>query len=473
MTSHFEAKPSGAPGPVSFSAAFRVWMEIAALSFGGPTGQIAVMHRLLVDRHRWISDRRFLHALNYCMLLPGPEAHQLVTYTGWLLHGVRGGLTAGLLFILPGALALLVLSALYVEFQQTPLLQGLFYGLKAAVLAVVVEAVIRIGRRVLKNPAMYLLAALAFVAIRQFGVPFPAIIVAAALAGFVGGLVNERLFLVVAPRQSAADAAREAEYLLSTHTPPSGRNPTLGSSLATSVVWLLIWWLPVGLCWLLWGQESILVSEGVFFSKTALLTFGGAYAVLPYVAQQAVESHRWLSTGEMMDGLGLAESTPGPLIIVLQFVGFLAAYRQPGTLSPWTAALLGSAITTWVTFAPSFLFIFVGAPWIERWRDNRRLSMALSGVTAAVVGVILNLAVWFAVQTLLHSGPTELPGWPRTSLGELGTLDWVALGIAVGAGVALLRYHVALGWVLSAAALAGWMGWKAFSEMPGGMSIPL
>ena len=389
----------GSPPPVSFAAALRVWARIAALSFGGPTGQIAVMHRLLVDQHRWISDRRFLHALNYCMLLPGPEAHQLVTYTGWLLHGVRGGVTAGLLFILPGALALGVLSVLYVEYQQTSLLQGLFYGLKAAVLAVVVEAVLRIGRRVLKNPAMYALAAAAFVAIRVFAVPFPWIIAAAALAGLVGGWLNERLFLVVAPRQSAADAAREADYLISTHSPPSGRPPSIRSSLATTALWLVIWWLPVGLCWLAWGGENILVAEGLFFSKAALLTFGGAYAVLPYVAQQAVETHRWLSTGEMMDGLGLAESTPGPLIIVLQFVGFLAAYRHPGDLSPWIAAGLGSLITTWVTFAPSFLFIFVGAPWIERWRDNRRLSMALSGVTGAVVGVILNLAVWFAVQT--------------------------------------------------------------------------
>lgn len=445
--------------PVPFSKALKVWLEIAALSFGGPTGQIAVMHRLLVDRHRWISDRRFLHALNYCMLLPGPEAHQLVTYTGWLLHGIRGGLTAGLLFILPGALTLGLLSVLYVVYQQTPLLQGLFFGLKAAVLAVVVEAVIRIGRRVLKNPAMYLLATLAFVAICLFKLPFPVILGAAALAGYVGGLVNERLFLVVAPRQSAADATRESEYLLSIHSPPPGRPPTLAASLATTALWLLIWWLPVGLCWLLWGRENILVTEGIFFSQAALLTFGGAYAVLPYVGQEAVQTHRWLSTGEMMDGLGLAESTPGPLIIVLQFVGFLAAYRQPGSLSPWTSALLGSAITTWVTFAPSFLFIFVGAPWIERWRDNRRLNMALSGVTAAVVGVILNLAVWFAVQTLLHVGETDLPPWARISLGEWGTLDLIALGIAVAAGVALLRYHVALGWVLAVAALAG-AGWK-------------
>lgn len=458
----------GARPPVSFATALRVWAQIAALSFGGPTGQIAVMHRLMVDEHRWISDRRFLHALNYCMLLPGPEAHQLVTYTGWLLQGVRGGVTAGLLFILPGALALGVLSVLYVEYQQTSLLQGLFYGLKAAVLAVVVEAVLRIGRRVLKNPAMYALAAAAFVAIRLFAVPFPWIIAAAALAGLVGGWLNERLFLVVAPRQSAADAAREAEYLISTHSPPSGRPPSFGSSLATAALWLAIWWLPVGVCWLAWGPENILVTEGLFFSQAALLTFGGAYAVLPYVAQQAVETHRWLSTGEMMDGLGLAESTPGPLIIVLQFVGFLAAYRNPGDLSPWIAAGLGSLITTWVTFAPSFLFIFVGAPWIERWRDNRRLSMALSGVTAAVVGVILNLAVWFAVQTLLHSTPAQAANWPQLGLGAWGTLDLVALGLALAAGVGLLRFHLGLGWVLAAAAVAGWLVLQATpGSLPG------
>jgi chromate transporter len=310
---------------------------------------------------------------------------------------------------------------------------------------------------VLKNPAMYALAAAAFVAIRLFAVPFPWIIAAAALAGLVGGWLNERLFLVVAPRQSAADAAREAEYLISTHSPPSGRPPSLGSSLATAALWLAIWWLPVGVCWLAWGPENILVTEGLFFSQAALLTFGGAYAVLPYVAQQAVETHRWLSTGEMMDGLGLAESTPGPLIIVLQFVGFLAAYRNPGDLSPWIAAGLGSLITTWVTFAPSFLFIFVGAPWIERWRDNRRLSMALSGVTAAVVGVILNLAVWFAVQTLLHSTPAQAANWPQLGLGAWGTLDLVALGLALAAGVGLLRFHLGLGWVLAAAAVAGWL----------------
>jgi chromate transporter len=448
----------GSRSPVSFAEALRVWLRIAALSFGGPTGQIAVMHRLLVDEHRWISDRRFLHALNYCMLLPGPEAHQLVTYTGWLLHGVRGGLTAGLLFVLPGALALGLLSVLYVEYQQTPLLQGAFYGLKAAVLAVVVEAVIRIGRRVLRNPAMYALAAAAFVAIRFFAVPFPWIIASAALAGVVGGWLNERLFLVVAPRQSAADAAREADYLISTLSPPPGRLPSLMGSLVTTALWLVVWWLPVAGCWLIWGTDSIFVAEGVFFSQTALLTFGGAYAVLPYVAQQAVHTHRWLTTGEMMDGLGLAESTPGPLIMVLQFVGFLAAHRQPGELPPLAAALIGSAITTWVTFAPSFLFIFVGAPWIERWRDNRRLSMALSGVTAAVVGVILNLAAWFAVQTLLNSTTTGRTGWPQIALGDWGTLDLVALGMSLAAGLALLRFHIGLGWVLSAAALLGWIG---------------
>jgi chromate transporter len=415
------------------------------------------MHRLLVDEHRWISDRRFLQALNYCMLLPGPEAHQLVTYTGWLLHGVRGGLTAGLLFVLPGALALGLLSVLYVEYQQTPLLQGAFYGLKAAVLAVVVEAVIRIGRRVLRNPAMYVLAAVAFIAIRFFAVPFPWIIALAAIAGLVGGWLNERLFLVVAPRQSAVDAAREADYRISTLSPPSGSPPTVASSLMTTALWLVVWWLPVALCWLIWGADSIFVAEGVFFSQTALLTFGGAYAVLPYVAQQTVETHRWLTTGEMMDGLGLAESTPGPLIIVLQFVGFLAAYRQPGELPPLAAALIGSVLTTWVTFAPSFLFIFVGAPWIERWRDNRRLSLALSGVTAAVVGVILNLAAWFAVQTLLHSAPTARPGWPQIALGGWGKLDLVALGMSLAAGLALLRFHVGLGWVLGASALLGWI----------------
>lgn len=440
---------------VTWREALPVWARIAALSFGGPTGQIAVIHRLLVEEKRWISENRFLHALNYCMLLPGPEAQQLATYAGWLMHGLRGGLVAGGLFILPGAVSLLLLSVLYVQYRSTNLVQGTLYGLKAAVLAVVLEAVLRIGKRVLKNGVMYAVAAAAFVAIFFFNVPFPAIVAAAALIGLSGGLWRPDLFLVVKPRPAQASGV-SASYLISDESPPAGAAPTVLRTLTTIGVWGVIWWLPVALVAWQFGTQSAFFQQGVFFSKAALVTFGGAYAVLPYVAQQAVEKHRWVTAGEMLDGLGMAETTPGPLIIVLQFVGFLGAYRSPGGLDPVVAGIVGSAITTWVTFAPSFLFIFAGAPWIERLRDNKSLGTALSAVTAAVVGVVLNLAVWFALQTLVHSdgdSSTVRSGLPLP--GDF-VLDLAALGLAIAAGVALIRYHANLFWVLGLCLAAGW-----------------
>lgn len=385
----------------TFLEAFWVWCRVAALSFGGPTAQIAVMHRVLVEEKKWISEHRFLHALNYCMLLPGPEAQQLAVYIGWLLHGTRGGLVAGTLFILPGFAAILVLSMLYVLAQSRDatllahVVAALFYGLKPAVAAIVAEAVIRIGKKVLKNRVMVAIAALAFVGIFFLELPFPAIILGAGLTGFVGGKLWPQTFQVIkqhgegpADDQRAVDAAAEKA------------RPTFARTLLISAFWLTLWFAPLGaLAWWL-GPESVFVKEGLFFSQAAVLTFGGAYSVLSYIGQKAVHQFGWLKPAEMMDGLGMAETTPGPLIMVVQFVGFMGAYRNPGSLPPLTAGILGSIITVWVTFVPCFFWIFLGAPYIERLRGNLNLSSALSSITAAVVGVVLNLAIWFGIHVL-------------------------------------------------------------------------
>ena len=381
---------------------------MAALSFGGPAGQIAVMHRIIVDEKKWISEERFLHALNYCMLLPGPEAQQLATYIGWLMHRTAGGLMAGVLFVLPGAVSILALSILYATYQQVGIIQALFFGLKAAVLAVVVEAVLRISKRVLKNRAMLALAAAAFVAIFFFSVPFPLIVLLAGVMGFVGGRVWPSQFLVLKGHGQSKPGGRESEAAA---REPALRytevRPTLGRAVRVSAVFLTLWFGPIVVIWLMLGTSSVYYQEGVFFSQAAVVTFGGAYSVLAYIAQQAVEKFGWLSPGEMLTGLSMAETTPGPLIMVVQFVGFLAAYRYPGPLSPLAAGIVGSAITTWVTFVPCFLWIFLGAPYIERLRGNRLLTAALSAITAAVVGVVLNLAVWFALHTLFE----EVSAW--------------------------------------------------------------
>ena len=405
----------------SFEDALWVWARVAASSFGGPAGQIAVMHRILVEEKGWIDEERFLHALNYCMLLPGPEAQQLATYIGWLLHGTRGGLVAGGLFILPGFVSILALSLLYVSFQDLLLVEGIFFGLKAAVLAVVLEAVQRIGRRVLKTPLTYTLAGLAFVAIFCFAVPFPLIVAVSGGLGLLGARLRP------GPQQPAGVVRAR---------------PSLRQTGQTALLWLLIWWVPVGGLLALLGPEHVLVRLSTFFSGAAMVTFGGAYAVLAYVAQQAVEVHGWLAPGEMLDGLGMAETTPGPLIQVVQFVGFMAAWRDASGLPPLLAGVAGAVVTTWVTFAPCFLWIFVGAPYVEWLRGSRALSAALSAITSAVVGVVLNLAVWFSLHVLF----AELQTWQgplglRLLVPVWSSLDPAAAGLALLAGVALLGLH--------------------------------
>ncbi|MEQ9365002.1 MAG: chromate efflux transporter [Leptospirales bacterium] len=370
-----------------------MWVRIAALSFGGPAGQIAVVHRILVEEKRWIPEARFLHAMNYCMLLPGPEAQQLVTYMGWLLQGRSGGLIAGGLFIIPGLISILALSVLYVGYQDLSIVTALFFGLKPAVIAIIIQAVVRMGKRVLGNRTNLIIAASAFLAMFVFSIPFPYIVVCAAGVGFLRGAAAGK---PEAPE--FATAAAESPRVL--YSEESTRPPTIGRSLRTALVWLSVWALPALLVLAILGQEHVLLTQAVFFSKTAIVTFGGAYSVLSYIAEQAVENFGWLSPLEMLDGLGLAETTPGPLIQVVQFVGFLGAFRNPAPFDPYTAAVLGSLMTVWVTFAPCFLWIFLGAPYMEALRKNESLRAMLAGVTAAVTGVILNLALWFAIHTL-------------------------------------------------------------------------
>jgi chromate transporter len=424
---------------IPFRAALLVWLRVAALSFGGPAGQIAVMHRILVEEKRWIGETRFLHALNYCMLLPGPEAQQLATYIGWLLHRTKGGLTAGLLFVAPGALAIMALSWIYAAYGTLDSVQALFFGLKAAVLAIVLEAVVRVGRRALRNGAMVALAAAAFVAIFFFAVPFPLIIVAAGVVGFLGGRAGHPAFLAGGGHGKRGMLA-DADSALGEAMPNHAR-PNRAWSLKIGTVFLALWLVPVAilLAWL--GPDDVFGQIAVFFSKMAVVTFGGAYAVLAYVAQQAVEHYRWLGPGEMLDGLGMAETTPGPLIMVTQFVGFMAAFRAPGALPPFVAGTLGGLLTTWVTFAPCFLWIFLGAPYVEALRGNKALSAALAAITAAVVGVILNLAVWFALHVLFAElRPVHGFGLDFTAPVLASVDPWaLVLAIAALAGVFLLR----------------------------------
>jgi chromate transporter len=430
---------TAAAGPASdaipFRTAVRAWFAISLQTFGGPAGQIAVMQRTLVDEKRWIGQRRFLHAMNYCMLLPGPEAQQLATYVGWLLHGTRGGLVAGGLFVLPGVVALLALSAIYVAFGSTTPVLALFAGIAPAVLAIVVQAVIRVAGRALGSPALWAIAVTAFLALALFGVPFPVVVALAGLAGWALHLLRPSL-IPQKGRAEAADAGPPpviADDVLHTEAPTARR------TLRVLLVGLLVWGVPVGAAALLTGTGSVLTQQGLFFSGTAVVTFGGAYAVLAYVAQQAVQVYGWLAPREMVRGLALAETTPGPLIMVVQFVAFLGAYRNPGALDPWGAAVLASLLVTWVTFVPSFLFVLLGAPYMERLRGNRSLSAALTGITAAVVGVIANLGLYFAVHTLF-SGTTRLDlSVLSLEVPEVGTVRWVALGTAVVAAVLLFR----------------------------------
>ena len=382
---------------VSFSEATRTWLRVGLLSFGGPAGQIAVMHRILVDEKRWIGEERFLHALSYSMLLPGPEAQQLATYVGWLLHGIRGGLVAGILFVLPGFLAIMGLSIAYVMWQQHPLIEGLFLGLKAAVIVLVIEALWRIGKRALTSRAALWMAALAFIAIAILRLPFPLVVLGAGLWGYLRARFGWGSF--AAPRAKPASGAATPPPIIDARPPSQSRAPGV-RSLKLLALWLPLWFAPVLACAWLLGTHNTHTQLGVFFSKMAVVTFGGAYAVLTYVAQQAVERFAWVTPAQMLDGLGLAESTPGPLILVVQFVGFLAAYQAAGTEQPLLAGVLGAVLTVWVTFVPCFLWIFLGAPYIEALRSNVALSSALAAITAAVVGVIANLALWFASHVL-------------------------------------------------------------------------
>ncbi|MGH7496668.1 MAG: chromate efflux transporter [bacterium] len=422
----------------AFAEALRFWLKLGFISFGGPTGQIAIMHTELIEKKKWIGETRFLHALNYCMLLPGPEAQQLAIYVGWLLHKTTGGIVAGALFILPSMFILLALSFVYVTYGKLAGIVAIFYGLKPAVVAIVACAVIRIGKKTLKNKAMWAVAALAFLAVFFLDLPFPLLIIMAGVLGLIGGNVWPKTFLLAANHGKS-----KGEYqtvINDDDESPSHTKPSFARALKVSAVCLILWWLPVLLagCWQ--GWSSTLFKQGVFFSKAAMVTFGGAYAVLPYVAQRVVEDYHWLNTGQMLDGLGLAESTPGPLIMVLQFVGFLGGWHHSGSLSPLVAATLGAFITTWTTFLPCFFWIFLGAPHIEQLRGNKNLTSALSSITSAIVGVVLNLAIWFGLHVLF---PNE------------GVVDWFAVIVSAIAFAGMLKWN----WDMIAVVLgAGSMG---------------
>jgi chromate transporter len=440
---------------VSFRDAVGVWARVAALSFGGPAGQIAVMHRIIVDEKRWIGEHRFLHALNYCMLLPGPEAQQLAIYIGWLMHRTVGGLVAGILFVLPGFLSILALSYIYAAYGSIGVVSGLFFGLKAAVLAVVVQAVIRIGSRALKNRAMIAIAAAAFVAIFLLHVPFPLIVLTAGITGFVGGKAGLSSFRIGGGHKAGSGPVlSDADSALGEETPEHAR-PNLAWSLRISAILLALWIVPIAALYVTFGPDDVFTQIGLFFSKMAVVTFGGAYAVLAYVAQEAVQHYGWLKPGEMLDGLGMAETTPGPLIIVVQFVGFMGAYRNPGSLNPMMAATLAAFLTTWVTFVPCFLWIFLGAPFIEKLRGNVALAGAMSAITAAVVGVILNLAIWFALHTLFAQTIVIRLGHFWVDVPVLQSAVLAAMALSLAAAVAIFRFKASVIATLLACAGAG------------------
>lgn len=438
-----------------FREALAVWTRIALLSFGGPAGQIAVMHRILVEEKRWLGEARFLHALNFCMLLPGPEAQQLAVYVGWLMHRTAGGIVAGLLFVFPGLIAIMILSWIYAIYGDVGFVSAMFFGLKAAVLAIVLHAVVRIGKRALRNSVMIALAATSFVAIFFFDAPFPAIILAAALIGYCGGRAELQAFKGGGGHDAVdTKPLADADTILGSEAPDHGRSSALKSLRVCGI--LLVLWLAPTAALLIWlGPDSVFSDIAVFFSKMAVVTFGGAYAVLAYVAQAAVVTFGWLQPGEMIDGLGMAETTPGPLIMVTQFVGFMGAFRDPGALSPLTAGILGGLLTTWVTFTPCFLWIFLGAPYIERLRENRALSAALATITAAVVGVILNLAVWFALHVLFRQVGIYEGAGLHVVAPQFASLDTVSLGLAVLALLAVFKFKIGMITLLAAAAILG------------------
>src|SRR3954465_5569134 len=450
------ASRSAAAAPqhgVSLAEAFRVWLRVAALSFGGPAGQIAVMHRIIVDEKRWVGENRFLHALSYCMLLPGPEAHQLAIYIGWLMHRWPGAIIAGGLFVVPGIVSIMALSYIYAAFGSVPAITALFLGLKAAVLAIVLQAVQRVGSRALKSRPMFILAALAFIGIFFFAVPFPVIVIAAGLIGFVAARAGSTAFQIGGGH--GGGAASTDEGLLGAELPEHAR-PTVSRALRVSALWLALWLVPVLVIGYALGGDSVFTQIGLFFSKMAVVTFGGAYAVLAYMAQQAVETYGWLKPGEVLDGLGMAETTPGPLIMVVQFVGFPAAYRSPGTLPPMLAGTLGGLLASWCTFVPCFLFIGLGAPFIETLRNNKPLSGALAGITAAVVGVILNLAIWFALHTWFRRAEHVQGGFGFSfDAPILSTVDPWAMLLSIAAIIAIFRFKVGMIPTLAACSAAG------------------
>lgn len=443
------------PQPVTLGQAFWVWLRIAMLSFGGPAGQIAVMHRILVEEKRWIGEHRFLHALNYCMLLPGPEAQQLATYIGWLMHRTKGGIVAGTLFVLPGVVSIMALSWIYVLYGRLGIVSALFFGLKAAVLAVVLQAVVRIGSRALKTPASRLLAAAAFVLIFFFATPFPVIVLAAGLIGWWATRAGSSAFRGGGGHGAARGAiVADADTLLGEELPAHAR-PSRREALRTALVWLALWLLPVAILVVALGPDNVFSRIGTFFSTMAAVTFGGAYAVLAYVAQQAVENYGWLQPTEMLDGLGMAETTPGPLIMVLQFVGFLGAYRGATGIDPLLAGTLGGLLATWVTFTPCFLWIFLGAPFIERLRGNMAVSGALSAITAAVVGVVLNLAVWFALHTLFRTTVPVIAGPIGFDAPVPASIDPWALALACAAMLAVFALRAGVITTLLATSATG------------------
>jgi chromate transporter len=433
------AAPNIAATP-SFAEATKLWAKVGMLSFGGAAGQIAMMHRFVVDERRWVEERRFLDALNYCTLLPGPEAQQLATYLGWLMHGVRGGLVAGLLFVIPGAVFMLGLSLLYALGTGVPLIDGIFFGIKAAVLAIVAEAVIRIGRRAMKTWLLVALSVAAFLAILVLKMPFPLVILA---AGAVG--------IVLAMRQPDLLSLKGVDGEPTTRSLPERAHEAATSAL----VWLAVWWAPVVLAALLLGGGHILVELGLFFSKLAVITFGGAYAVLAYLADEAVNAKHWVLAAEMIDGLGLAETTPGPTILVNQFVGFLAAMRAPGPLAPLAAATLGAIMTVWVTFVPSFLWIFAGAPFLDDLRRSPRIAGALAAITAAVVGVVAHLALWFALNVLFRTVRETVVGPLHLIFVEPATIRPDALVLSALAVALIFVLHRGVVFTVAVLAAAG------------------
>lgn len=461
MSSVDKATPplSAVSGSVRFRDAFWFWLKLGVINFGGPTGQIAIMHHELVERRRWISNDRFLHALNFCMLLPGPEAQQLAIYVGWLLHRTIGGLVAGIFFVLPSFFVLLGLSWVYAVHGDVTWVEATFHGLRAAVIAIVAAAVIRIGKQSFRHPALVALAAGAFIAIFFLDVPFPAIIISTAIIGLAGG----KLWPQIVRRQGHAESGESAMTVIQDDQAPLAHtHPSLRRAVAVIAVGLLAWWGPLAAVAVWRGWADVLTQEAVFFSKAAMVTFGGAYAVLAYIAQAAVEQYGWLEPGEMLDGLGMAESTPGPLIMVTEFVGLMGAFRNPGGLDPILAGTLGAIVTVWATFAPCFLWIFLGAPFMEQIRGNVLLSATLSAITAAVVGVVLNLAVWFGLHTLFRTVTERTVLALTIPIPHLGSFEPFAMLLAVVAFLGLWRFHWPVLPVVFGSIIAGFLFRAAF-----------